>query len=117
MATKTAADTANPQGERRSKTPSQTASARPGWISTPWGRARLLERVVLPQRAGEKRFNTLVELIETERGERLVRLAYSTDGVARRGPVTIRARELERLRAVVARAPELAAVLGLGGDA
>ena len=50
----------------------------------------------------------------TARGERLVRFAYATDGTARRGPVTLRARDLEKLRAALADTPELAAALGLG---
>ena len=48
------------------------------------------------RRAGDKRFTSLVELLETDRGDALVRVAYSTDGTARRGPVTLRARDLER---------------------
>ena len=50
-------------------------------LTTPWGEASLIERVTLPQRAGEKRFSSVVELLEGSRGERLVRFAYSTDGV------------------------------------
>ena len=46
-------------------------------------------------------------------GERLVRFAYSTDGTARRGPVTFRQRDVERLRAGLAKRPELAEALGL----
>ncbi len=57
----------------------------------------------------------MVELLEDERGERLVRFAYSTDGAARRGPVTLRARDLERLRAGLAKTPALADALGFGG--
>ena len=80
--------------------------------STPFGAATLVERVTLNQRAGERRFSSVVELLETERGERLVRVAYSTDGVVRRGPVTLRARDLDRLRDALEKAPALAAVLG-----
>ena len=76
-------------------------------VTTPWGKATVVEEVSLPQRAGEKRFGTVVELLETERGERLVRFAYTTGGRSRRGPVTLRERELERLRAALARAPKL----------
>jgi hypothetical protein len=82
-------------------------------VATAWGSARLLDQVTLPQRAGERRFSTLVQLLETERGERLVRFAYSTGGVARRGPVTLRPRDLERLRAALRDLPELAAALEL----
>jgi hypothetical protein len=81
--------------------------------TTPWGRSTELERVTVPQRAGEVRFSTVVQLLETARGERLVRFAYSTGGAVRRGPVTLRERDLERLRAALARSPELGrAVLG-----
>ncbi len=84
--------------------------------STPWGPATLVERVTLPQRAGEKRFSSLVELLEDRRGERLVRVAYSTGGVARRGPVTLRARDLDRLRDALRKTPELAEALGVPAE-
>ena len=75
----------------------------------------MVERLTLPQRAGDKRFSSVVELLESERGEPLLRIAYSTDGVARRGPVTLRARDLERLAAELTRHPGIAAALaGLG---
>lgn len=82
--------------------------------ATPWGRAALVDEVTVQQRAGERRFSSLVQLLEDERGERLVRFAYSTGGAARRGPVTLRARDLERLHAALVEHPELAATLGLG---
>jgi hypothetical protein len=83
--------------------------------ATPWGQATLVEGLSVSQRAGERRFSSVVELLETERGERLVRFAYSTAGVGRRGPVTLRLRDVERLHAELARKPELARALGLGG--
>jgi len=86
-------------------------------IATPWGAATLVEEVALPQKVGEKRFASLVQLLETAKGERLVRFAYGTGGSARRGPVTFRARDVERLRAALAERPELSGALGLGGDA
>jgi hypothetical protein len=82
--------------------------------STPWGTATLVERLVLPQRAGEKRFSSVVELLEDARGERLVRFAYSTGGASRRGPVTLRGRDLARLREALSKTPALAETLGLG---
>ena len=81
--------------------------------TTPWGAATLLEELTLPQRAGDKRFASVVQLLENEKGERLVRFAYATDGVARRGPVTLRARDLDRLRTALAEHPALAETLGL----
>jgi hypothetical protein len=83
--------------------------------ATPWGLATVVERLALPQRAGDRRFASIVELLETARGDRLVRFAYSTDGVARRGPVTLRAADLERLRRSLAKTPELAETLALEG--
>ncbi|TML17824.1 MAG: hypothetical protein E6G33_02140 [Actinobacteria bacterium] len=83
--------------------------------ATPWGAAKTVEQLTLPQRAGEKRFASLIQLLETDKGERLVRFAYTTGGVARRGPVTLRLRDLERLRASLAEHPELAQAFGFGG--
>ncbi len=82
---------------------------------TPWGKATLVEELTLSQRAGEKRFASVVQLLESDRGERFVRFAYSTGGTARRGPVTLRARDLERLRKELATRPGLAEALGFGG--
>jgi hypothetical protein len=81
--------------------------------ATPWGAARLVDELTLPQRAGEKRFSSVVQLLEAPTGERLVRFAYSTGGAARRGPVTLRLRDLERLRAALAEHPQLAEVVRL----
>ena len=84
--------------------------------ATPWGAATLVDELTLPQRAGEKRFASVVQLLEAPRGDRLVRFAYSTGGNARRGPVTLRLRDLERLRAALADHPDLADVLRLAVD-
>jgi hypothetical protein len=81
--------------------------------ATPWGPAELVEELTLAQRAGDKRFSSVVQLLETPGGERLVRFAYTTGGSARRGPVTLRARDVERLRAGLAERPALAEALGL----
>jgi hypothetical protein len=81
--------------------------------ATPWGKAQVVERLTLAQQANGRRFGTIVELLETDKGERLVRVAYSTDGKARRGPVTLRARDLQKLRAALAQHPALAETLGL----
>jgi hypothetical protein len=81
--------------------------------ATPWGRAELVEELTVRQQAGDRRFASIVQLLETERGERLVRFAYTTDGTARRGPVTLRARDVARLRAALAQHPALAEALGI----
>jgi hypothetical protein len=81
--------------------------------ATPWGAAGLLEEATIPQRVGDKRCSVVVQLLEAPGGERLIRLAYTTYGAARRGPVTMRARDLERLRAALERAPVLKEALGL----
>ena len=80
--------------------------------ATPWGRATLVEELKLDQRAGDRRFSSLVQLLETKSGEQLVRFAYSTGGTARRGPVTLRARDVARLRDALAEYPGLSAALG-----
>ncbi len=81
--------------------------------ATPWGQATVVDELSVPQRAGSKRFASLVQLLEVEGGETLVRFAYSTDGAARRGPVTLRVRDLERLKAALGDHPKLASALGL----
>ena len=86
----------------------------PTKAATPWGSATVVEELRLQQRAGDKRFASIVQLLEDARGERLVRFAYATDGTVRRGPVTLRARDLAKLRSALADTPELAAALGLG---
>jgi len=68
--------------------------------------------VSVAQRAGERRFSTIVQLLETDAGERLVRFAYTTDGSARRGPVTLRAKDVTRMQKLLERAPELREALG-----
>ncbi len=73
----------------------------------------MVERLAVPQRAGDKRFSSVVELLEDDRDEPLVRFAYSTGGAVRRGPVTLRARDLERLRIALGKTPALAEALGL----
>src|SRR3954452_13182548 len=104
--------------------------------ATPWGPAELVEELILAQRAGEKRFSSVVQLLEAPGGERLVRFAFTTGGPAppgagaprgqrrvrfayttggspRRGPVTLRGRDLDRLRQGLAKRPALAEALGL----
>jgi hypothetical protein len=80
--------------------------------ATPWGPAILVEELSVPQRSGDKRFASLVQLLEGASGERFVRFAYTTGGTARRGPVTLRSRDVERLVEGLARCPELARTLG-----
>lgn len=75
--------------------------------ATPWGSAAVIEELSLPQRVGERRFASLVQLLETAKGERLVRFAYASGGTARRGPVTLRASDLARLRRSLERTPGL----------
>jgi hypothetical protein len=82
-------------------------------VTTAWGPARVVEEAEVRQQAGERRFASVVQLLEGPKGEQLVRFAYTTDGVARRGPVTLRARDLERLRGALASRPGLREALGM----
>src|SRR3954451_3880610 len=92
-------------------TTQKRATPKPAKITTPWGAAALVEEVVVRQQAGDSRFQSHVQLLEAPSGERLVRFAYSTGDTARRGPVTLRARDLLRLHALLADHPELAGAL------
>jgi hypothetical protein len=80
---------------------------------TAWGDATIVEEIEIKQGAGERKFATLVQLLEGENGEPLVRFAYSTGGTARRGPVTLRVADLTRLRRLLVKRPRLRAALGL----
>lgn len=82
-------------------------------IATPWGQATIVEEVVLPQDADGREFASLVQLLEASDGASLIRFAYTTDGSVRRGPVTFRAEDVERLRAELADRKALARALGL----
>jgi hypothetical protein len=92
-------------------TSATTSAAKAATAATPWGAAAVLEEATVAQRVGDKRFAVVVQLLEAPSGERLIRFAYTTDGSARRGPITMRARDLERLRAALERAPVLAQAL------
>ena len=87
------------------------------WLAHPGlavPRRKRFEQVRIAQRAGERRFATIVELLETADGDRLVRFAYTTGGSVRRGPVTLalRARDVERMQRLLERTPELQSALG-----
>ncbi|HLX32798.1 MAG TPA: hypothetical protein VKR79_08540 [Gaiellaceae bacterium] len=81
--------------------------------ATPWGPAELVEELTVPQQAGQKRFASRLQLLETAKGERLVRFSYSGAGGGARGPVTLRKRDIERLRAALVQHPALAETLGI----
>ena len=80
--------------------------------TTAWGEATLVEEVRIKQGAEGRALETLVQLLEGPKGELLVRFAYSTGDTARRGPVTMRRIDLERLRKALGKAPRLRAALG-----
>jgi hypothetical protein len=83
--------------------------------ATAWGEAAIVDELRLPQAAGEREFAAVVQLLADGAGRRYVRFAYTTDGVARRGPVTFREEDLARLGAELGRHPELAGALRLAG--
>ena len=80
-------------------------------ITTAWGKATVVDEVKLQRKAGDKQFASLVQLLEDGKGKRLVRFAYTTDGVTRRGPVTLRDADLDRLRKALVGHEALAAAL------
>ena len=90
-------------------------SSKQAKAATPWGQAVVVDEVTLQQRAGVRRFSSLVQLLEDANGERLVRFAYATEGTARRGPVTLRVRDLAKLHDALRGHPELAETLVRGG--
>jgi hypothetical protein len=81
--------------------------------ATPWGPATVVEEVTVDQESDGKAFTTVVQLLDSAEGGPLVRFAYTTDGVARRGPVTLRAADAKKLRKALAKSPGLARLLGV----
>jgi hypothetical protein len=83
--------------------------------TTAWGTASIVEEITIKQsssaRGASREFSTLVQLLEGEDGESLVRFAYSTGGAARRGPVTLRPADIHRLKKALMKAPRLRAAL------
>ena len=82
-------------------------------VATPWGPATLVEQVDLPQAGPDKELVSVVQLLERPDGERLVRFAYTTGDVARRGPVTLRAADVAALKKALRKRPALAEVLAM----
>jgi hypothetical protein len=80
-------------------------------ITTAWGRAELVEEVTVAQSNDAKDFTTHVQLLNTDEGEQLLRFAYSTDAIARRGPVTLRNADLKKLAKALEKKPKLRALL------
>jgi hypothetical protein len=87
----------------------------PAKTPTPWGPATVVEEIKVAQRAGERRFTSTFQLLENEQGEPLLRIAYMTAGITRRGPVTLRPRDLEKLRASLGKQSSLGQLLGWAG--
>jgi hypothetical protein len=85
-------------------------------VTTAFGQAELVEEVKIPQRVEGKSWTTHVQLLESKDGAWLVRFAYSTDGSARRGPVTFRGADLERLRKALEKKTRLRTALGFGDE-
>jgi hypothetical protein len=96
---------AGEQGKNRSEKGATKAA-------TPWGNATVVEEVRVAQRVGDRRFASVLQLLEDDRGQPLVRMAYTTDGATRRGPVTLRPRDIEKLRAALTPGSRLAAAFG-----
>ena len=72
-----------------------------------------MEELTVPQQAGQKRFSSKLQLLETATGERLVRFSYSGPGGGVRGPVTLRARDIDKLKTALGKYPGLAETLGM----
>ena len=81
--------------------------------ATPWGPADLVEELSVQQQAGKKRFASKVQLLETTKEELLVRSFCAGPGGGTRGPVTLRERDIGRLKAALAQHPALAEALGM----
>jgi hypothetical protein len=105
-------ETAKARANAKSNASKKAASTK---AATPWGQATVVEEVKVTQRVGDRRFASLLQLLEDDRGRPLVRISYTTDGVTRRGPVTLRPKDVEGLRAALEPGSGLATALGWSG--
>lgn len=81
--------------------------------NTPWGKANVVEEVTIPQKGTHDReFAAVIQFLEDERGEGMVRFSYSTEASVRRGPLTVRLSELSKLKKALAKKPRLHRALG-----
>jgi hypothetical protein len=80
---------------------------------TPWGRATVVEEVAVEHDALERRYDALVQLLETRDGEQLVRFGARAHGARRLSCLTLRADELHRLEEALIETQRLASVLRL----
>ena len=81
--------------------------------STPWGKATVVEEVVLDQQIEERRHDALVQLLELPDGSQALRFSARRQGAKRLTCLSLRADEVERLSEALLDTPRLAAVLRL----
>src|SRR5262245_59962517 len=101
-------DTTAKAGEKEKNRSAKRAAT----AATPWGNATVVEEARVAQRVGDRRFASILQLLEDDRGQPLVRIAYTTGGVTRRGPVTLRPKDVEKLRSALEPGSRLAVALG-----
>jgi hypothetical protein len=81
--------------------------------STPWGRAAIVEEVAVDHDTGERRYDAIVQLLETRDGVQLVRFGSRANGAQRLNCLTLRADELQALEEALIETQRLASVLRL----
>jgi hypothetical protein len=81
--------------------------------NTPWGRAAIVEEVAVEHDTGERRYDAIVQLLETRDGVQLVRFGSRAQGAHRLNCLTLRADELQALEEALIETQRLASVLRL----
>lgn len=81
--------------------------------TTPWGRAAVVEEVAVEHDTGERRYDAIVQLLETRAGVQLVRFGSRAQGAHRLACLTLRADELQALEEALIETERLASVLRL----
>jgi hypothetical protein len=81
--------------------------------NTPWGRAAIVEEVAVEHDTGERRYDAIVQLLETRDGVQLVRFGSRAQGAHRLNCLTLRADELQALEEALIETERLASVLRL----
>jgi hypothetical protein len=87
---------------------STETTAKPRFVTLPWGRAQVIEEVTFDSSNGEGQpVSVGVAHLVADDGSQLVRFFYRSNGRTLRGPLTLRPADRAGLKAALASSPRL----------
>jgi hypothetical protein len=96
-----------PRDEEQAMSSTET-TAKPRFVKLPWGRAEVIDEVMVESASSDGRPVAVgVAHLREADGSELVRFFYRSSGRSGRGPLTLRAGERAELKAALAGSPKL----------